>query len=381
MTLIESTFPQAEEIDPIKELYSEFDFTRPPFEIPEEYWHRIPEYEEIDERDLWRIEGSLFTFDLDQFPLPELPEDHPLVQSKKALIKSQKALEQSMDKVWDSSNSSTILNTKRNRTRTQAQEILKIFPNAIVRSDLPSEQAHSPEQQKSDMYHHYIQKKLYLQHLRSFFELARAYKLEEDSKAFEFNVEFGSEMIDWAEVIQLGHITYALVRSAIQTKKPSNQKDRDKRKRKDGRLTMQHIYSVSVDVINAYKKELATCKDADERRSVFQDMKKAVVIAICHDYKEDYRNLAPYLRQKLNEALTWDTAILARLTGQDYASTEKEPNIMYRGSNGDEIMEGIDALTKPDIDANPTIDLTNYLTRQIGGIESIRFDCVKLCCL
>lgn len=348
--------------DPIKELYGLFDFTRPPFEIPKEVWRRTPEYDEIDEKPLWIIEKALFQFDIKRFTLPELPEGHPLLESKAALIHAQEALVQSMEKVWDGSSSRVVLQLRR-AARAATQGALEGIPDGDVAPS--SGKPKTLEEQKSDMSNHFIKKKLYFQNLRCFFELVRAYKQEENSEQFKFRSEVSSDIIDWAEVIQLGHITYALVRSAIHSSKDVSTGKRDKRKRKDGRLTMQHIYSVSVDVINGYREELNECQDPNQRRKIFQDMKKAVVIAICHDYKEDYPLLASFLQEKLNELLTWDTAILVRLGKKGYTGTEKRPNIMYRGTNGDEIMQGIDALTKTDSETR------DYLIPQIGTIASI----------
>lgn len=350
------------EADGIKGLYQRFDYRRPPFPIPEDALGQNPDYPEIDERDLWKIEQTIFEFDVDGLHLPQLDERHPLMISAKKLKEAQLNLEQSMDRIWDKNNSDVINAEKRATFERMAAELHEVFPNAIA---IDNQDYNTPnysiKDEKRDQYHHYIQKKLYFQNLICFLEQFKAYQ-KIDHKAADF-LNFAQEFIDWTEVIQIGHIAYAAVRSAIHCSAEEGS-EKDKRKRKDGGLTMNHIYAVCVDVINGYMEDLTTENDFEKRRDIFKKMKMGAIMAICHDYKEDYPHLADFLVQKLNEAFTWDTAIQSRLSSTADASINTQSNIMYRAGHGSTIMRGIDALTKPQKD----VDKVGYLPRQIGAL-------------
>ncbi|MFA6024591.1 MAG: hypothetical protein WC777_05320 [Candidatus Gracilibacteria bacterium] len=354
------------EIDPgtdegIKESYGDFDYQRPPFPIPEERWHAEPAYAEIDERPMWRIEERIFQFAVDQIQLPpHLDEDHPLKESAIALKNAKRELDQSMDTMWEKSGKGVLKRIRDARIQMQATELLSVSPETII--SIPQEtQGYSKEEEDKDRGHHYTKKALYFQNLSCFLQLLSAYKKEEDP-SFETGIEDLDEFIEWTEVIQLGHLYYAAVRSAVHT--GGHKHNKAKRRRKDGQLTMNHIYSVCVDVINGYSLELEMEPDPEKRKAIFRNMKLGVTEAEGHDYAEDHRNLGiGFLKQKLAEKPTWDTGIQDRLTRKRYPSISGETNIMYRRKEeeGALILRGIQALTKPEDEK----DHPGYLKRQM----------------
>ena len=320
----------------LKEEYAEFDFTRPPFQVPNEKWQKNPPYPEIDEKALWFREKMVFNRDSYPAPPEALGLEHVLNRAYDDLLKEHRNLEDNMDQIVECSPSKSIVKGQMKKYGIQLRELMESAPHVKVKEPPPFLEAKEPRNSpklKTLNRIHFTTKKLFFQAAINYMRLFLACpEVPNESKT-----ERVREFTEWIEVIQAGHIVYNPIKSAVHAKEP---------KRKNGELKMNHLYQVCVQIINRAIATLKLCRTFEEKRRVLDDLKKRVIAAEAHDYDEDYPELGlDFLDQKLSEHFTPDTAKELRLRSSGYEELPFPTNL-YRRSRCD-VVPVLTALSKP----------------------------------
>lgn len=317
----------------VQEAYARFDFEHEPFvrrDTPEE--RRSPaSYPEINEEFVRVMEEVAFHPE-DYFPKPDenLDAENPRKKAWEAMMKAQSVLNQGVEK------------------------IKQTHPYFIGSND-------SSVDSKEPRRAHLRQKREYFQRVLSYLYVSQASSPELQNNAW-FN-----ELLHYTESIFVGHMSYAVIRSATH---------RHKATREDGTLVMDHCYSTCVYIMNRYKEELEQCKDLNERNRLYEEMKIAIVVALGHDYLEDFPKMTPeFLRNKLIELHTFDTIIEDDLRESSYSII---PDTNPFSRNEAEIISCLKALTKPskESDLRP-----QYLKRQVEKNKELSPRAKKICAM
>ena len=159
------------------------------------------------------------------------------------------------------------------------------------------------------------------------------------------------ELFHQVESIFVGHMTYAVVRSATHIFGA---------RRQNGDLVMDHTYSTCVHIMNRYRERIAKEKDPKTKAGLYEKMKIAMMTGLCHDYLEDFKEMTPeFLEDKMTEHLTFDTIVEAPLRRSGYF-THPRTNPFTR--NKRMVLNCLRALTKPPKD-DP--NRKAYLRKQI----------------
>ncbi len=350
----------------LKEEYAEFDYTRPPFNVPHEKWQKNPSYPEIEERSLWLNEEQIFN--INSYPIPPegLSPDHPLQLAFTDLLREHRNLEANMDQIVECSPSKSIIKGQMGGYRRQVQELMQVSPNVKVMDPPPfldSKEPRNSPKLKTLNRMHFTTKKLFFQSAINYMRLYLACPEVPE----ELKKESLKELTEWIEVIQAGHIVYNPIKSAVHAKEP---------KRKSGELTMNHLYQVCVHIINRGRATLGLCKTFEEKKQVFADLKERVIEAECHDYDEDYPELGlDFLSEKLSEHFTPDTAKELSYRSSGYKGLPHPTNLFRRSQHN--VVPVLAALSKP---KERTLK-KGYLTRHRDGLieksQIIQFLSVK----
>lgn len=318
----------------IKGAYSDFDTNRPPFRFPtrEANYTPNPDYFEVDETQILEMEARIF-HPQESFPKPPegLAEDHPVKAAWEKLMEAEKDLMTGVE---------VIKSIKR-----FLEEGAKTKTGAAINPDVlrmlgvtdPVGTGSLEQLEKRNREDHLDKKKAYFQRAMCYLNL---YKSCPD---FTEKEEGTDDLLDETELIFLGHVAYAAVRSGAHKFGPM---------RDDGTLVMDHCYKASVYVINRYLGELRNEKDPKKRRKLYKQVKKGVLVALPHDYIEDFRKLSSaFLKAKLTQQTTWETDIEGDLRIPGYPGMPEESNFFTR--NETSILRMLGALTKPQPKENP----------------------------
>lgn len=324
------------ELKEIKSAYSDFDTNRPPFRFPtrEPNYTPDPAYFEVDETRILEIEDRIF-HPQESFPKPPegLAEDHPVKVAWGKLMEAEKDLMTGVELI--------------KLSLEQSSKIKKgeaIDPDVLTEPLGPEGLARLEKRNRED---HLDRKKDYFQRAMCYLHL---YKNCPDFRDKKEGVE---DLLDETELIFLGHVGYATVRSGAHKFGPI---------RDDGTLVMDHCYKTSVYVINRYLEELRNEKDPQKRRKLYMQVKKGVLVALAHDYIEDFQKMSTdFLKDKLTQQTTWHTDIEGDLRIPQYPGMPKRSNFYRRHETS--ILRMLEALTKPQPKENPF--RKGYLQRQL----------------
>lgn len=343
---MEVTSP-SEGID-VRKAYDEFDTNRPPFCFPTREPNYQPDhpYHEVDETHLFEIENRIFHPE-DFFPRPPegLAPEHPVKKAWEAMLEAHQNL---MDGVELIKSIKQFLRDPRTREgEPLSPEVLGV----LLGHPLPEQAGEKRKKQlekyeKRNRRNHLREKKEYFQRALTYLYLCKNCPDLPKNEGID-------ELLDETELIYLGHITYAVVRSGAH---------KFGAVREDGTLVMDHCYKTCVFVINRYLEELRREKDPRKRRKLYNQAKKGIIVALSHDYLEDFEKLSEgFFEDKMTEHTTWDTDIEGDLRDPGYTGIPKRSNFFARQKTP--ILRMLDALNKPRPKGNPK--RKGYLRRQL----------------
>ncbi len=312
----------------IKKAYSDFDTNRPPFRFPtrEKNYQSEPSYAEVDETQILEMEDRVFHPQA-TFPHPpeDLAEDHPVKKAWSKLMEAEAELMSGVEMI------KTIKKFLEDGAKTQTGEPVSAPVLKMLGVINPGGKGGMERLEKSNREDHLRKKKEYFQRAMCYLYL---YKNCPD---FPEKAAVTDDLLDETELICLGHIGYAAVRSGAH---------KFGAVREDGTLVMDHCYKTSVYVINRYLEELRLETDPKKRRGLYNQVKKGVLVAIPHDYKEDFvKLLESFLEDKLTQQTTWHTDIEGDLRMPGYQGIPPRSNFFTRNKRG--ILRMLRALTKP----------------------------------
>lgn len=158
--------------------------------------------------------------------------------------------------------------------------------------------------------------------------------------------------------VHLAHATYTAVRSYIHNQKSKILRD-------DNGITMHHLYSCAVHVMNDYGEDIKDAKEAGDwefEQALYVEMKKEIVIAILHDFIEDLRDIKLQDLKETLVALTRHETDLSGAACLDHPDLEPRPaDYNFIEYYWDEIIEEVRAVTKPE----SKDEQVGYLTKQL----------------
>lgn len=313
--------------------YREFD-KRPPFSY--EVRQRADYYEEIDEKLTFEMEKKAF-HGLENIPPlpPDLEEDHPLSAIYKKLAEEEFRLNEITKEVLDL------------EEEFSPEEIEGIIDNIRKASGLPT--------RKGLMKNHRRVKQRYLECLRAYLSIyIRSKEPETETKKEAERYYYDTQSV------HLSHAVYTTVRSYIH-----HNKKKEGVLRGDNSITMHHLYSCAVHVINDYAKDIAGARaseDWDLEKNLYLERNKEIVIALLHDFFED---LPDVRREDLYDTLVALTRHETDLSG---AACLDHPNLEPRPKDynfipsywAQEIVPEVESMTKP-----PKGQRKGHLDRQL----------------
>jgi len=309
----------------IREQYQDFDLNQEPFlrraELDPDSFDWA--YPEVDEMELIDSQENTFHPE-DHYPKPpeNLPENHPVVLAWKALLLAQEEMQAGVD----------IINTLNSEVHGKVEKVLKIPGSA------PSKFL------KKARVNHLQEKKDFLQKALAYLHLYNA--CPDTSKEPE-----DSELLHQVESNFIGHMVYLVVRSATHIFKPT---------RENGQMVMDHTYKTCVQVMNSHLARIKRTSSPAEKSALYERMNKGMIVALCHDYLEDFPEMTPqFLANKLTQHLTFDTITEASIRRSGY-HIPIDTNPFTR--NEASIMRLLATLTKP-VKGSP--NRKNYLHQRI----------------
>ncbi len=322
--------------------YRKFD-NRPPFHYKVE--RQADYYPEIDERRVFALEERVFKA-VGRKTLPKalerMQEGHPALVAVGKLLDADEKHKRSIERV-------SKLDSDIHLQVAAGQETFEAVADRI---DAARQQLDLPTRQEL-MTQHRSQKQRYLECLRAFLSIfARSKETAPDQK-----IE-SERFYHQTEAVHLAHACYTAVRSYIHNQK-------DKILRDDNGITMHHLYSCAVHVINDYGEDIAAAKATKNwalERELLIEMKKEIVIAILHDFIEDLKDIKLQDLKGTLIALTRHETDLSGASCLDSPELDPRPDdYNFIETYWDEIIEEVKAVTKP-VNEN---EQKGYLTRQL----------------
>lgn len=320
-----------------RERYAQFDFSREPFNRRETSNERTedPAYMEVDEAWIMELEEKVFHPE-EHFPKPPegLSPEHPVQKAWETLMEAKNHLDDGVD---------LIKQTHIFFQRTQTVVGTETLPNERGLALLQAEKRlHTFV--KRNMRDHMRVKKEYFQRALGYLYMARSAPEWQTNEATE-------ELFHQVESIFIGHMTYAVVRSATHIYGAHRQ---------NGDLVMDHTYSTCVHVMNRYQRRIQEAKTITEKVALYEEMKIAIMVAIPHDYMEDFEEMTEeFLEDKMTEHHTFDTTVEAPLRRSGY---RLHPRTNPFTRNKRSVIMCLRALTKP---PKGSPNRENYLEKQI----------------
>lgn len=311
----------------LQEEYALFDFSHEPFqryETKDQQLDRNLKYQEADQTVIREMEEAAFHPEK-HFPRPpeHLGSSHPVKEAWTKLMESQEAMmNDALEiKVHHPHFNKTIEKTASERVKTLVKEKMR---------------------------KHLESKKIYFHRALAYLYI---YKDCEDCPA---NAEL-EDLFDKTESVFMAHMSYLSVRSATHVFKP---------RRDNGELVMNHVYLTCTHVINRYMEEINKEEDPSIKKTLFRKLKGAIVVALGHDYLEDFEGMTvEFLTGKLAQHMQLDTVVehdLAILRRKEGSTIPDQTNPFTR----DRILISncLKALIKPG-KTDPARN--NYLIKQI----------------
>lgn len=322
--------------------YREFD-VRPPFSYKVK--RQADYYPEIDERRIFALEKKVFkAVEGGSIPknLETMNDDHPARVVLNKLLESDHKHKRSIERV-------TKLDVQ---IHLDASEHSEDFETVADRIDEARERLDLPTRQEL-MIQHRSQKQRYLECLRAFLSIHTRSK----ETGAEQKIE-SERFYHQTEAVHLAHACYTAVRSYIHNQK-------DKILRDDNGITMHHLYSCAVHVMNDYGEDIAAAKAEGNwplERELLIEMKKEIVISLLHDFIEDLKDIDLIDLKYTLIALTRHETDLSGASCLDHPDLDPRPaDYNFIETYWDEIVAEVRAVTKPQ-DKN---EQKGYLSKQL----------------
>lgn len=322
--------------------YRKFD-TRPPFSYKVD--RQADYYPEIDESYVFELEKNVFkAMELDSLPelLETMREDHPARVAMAKLTDADLKHQRSINRV----------NKLDADIHLRTALTAEAFEVVVDQIDSARETVGLPTRQEL-MTQHRSQKQRYLECLRAYLSIMTRSKETDTDQKIE-SERFYHE----TEAVHLAHACYTAVRSYIHNQN-------DKILRDDNGITMHHLYSCAVHVMNDYSEDIATArasKDWALEKELRIEMKKEIVIALLHDFIEDLKDIKLEDLKCTLIALTRHETDLSGASCLDHPDLDPRPaDYNFIETYWDEIVAEVKAVTKPQ-DKN---DQAGYLTKQL----------------
>ncbi len=320
-----------------RERYARFDFSREPFNRRQTSNERVEDspYPEIDEAWIMELEEKVFHPE-DHFPPPpaDLAPDHPVQKAWAELIEAKTLLEEGVNLI------------------KVTHGFFKRTQKTVGNETLPQEEGMALLQAESPL--HIFVKRNMRDHMRvkkEYFQRALGYLYMVQSAPECTSSHETEELFHQVESIFIGHMTYAVVRSATHIYGAHRQ---------NGDLVMDHTYSTCVHVMNRYHRRIQEAKTPEARVLLYEEMKIAIMVAIPHDYMEDFEEMTQeFLEDKMTEHHTFDTTVEAPLRRSGYLL---HPRTNPFTRNKRSVLKCLRALTKP---PKGSPDREGYLEKQI----------------
>lgn len=349
----EETLNEREKID-AKKLYEEWFLKRPPFSVKIER----PPYKGVDVGSTYLMEAKVFSADEIVENLQISSKNPKILEAQSKVIAYGAALRENIAAIERTSHNEqkTLQEKAGEATLYGIQAVLGNLLEGLQSATGKPSRALVERTVKKNLYReHHNLKKLYFQSiliLLTLWNRELESQGERDSQVYKEN-----EMLyHQTEAVHLAHQTYSTVLTFVHDFDPL---------RESGDIVMDHAYNICIRGMAKHLKRIhQPGASHEEKIAIFKELKKSIVVRLCHDMGEDFReqwNSKVFEDTIKRIAGGFDSRILNLLFGEGKPIEVQNPHFI--SEEWESIERMINALTKPKEKAKRE----GYLERQTLG--------------